>query len=682
MLDVTLPENLKEINSSAFESTGIENLCLPDTVETVGDNAFHSIKTTIGHNSSNLKNVGNYAFAGMEAKYTTESYLNLLNVGNFGLGINNIKTIYVSKNIVSVGTNAFGSAYYTSICFEGERGASWPNDFVTNSDVSFNVVSVNSTDNFSYAVIKEANEKEYIKILQAYPINNKVLIPSSINGIKVKKINEGIFNLFRNTSEIYTLTLPSAITNIKANTFEKCSKLILCISDANSASELVGWESGFHKPLLKIYYKTSDAGVYEGFEYRVPTVSGAESYAIIEYYRYITEVDELVFPDYVDGYKVTEIGKYGGSSDVYYSHTPEYNYIKYTSVKFPKYLDTIGEYAFANVNTYKEITLPEGLKYIRGYAFTRVNFKHMYIPSTVVSIAYDAIDSDYGVIYNYSKCQINGRYIPTVVESPLEIGTYGKLEYCVYDDENYGRSIEICGYIFDDTESELESFTIPNEINGLIVRKICGRALSKLNTKILYLNPGIRVIEDFAINYETKYVVAENDEMSFGETMFKFLLIKGDNVNNLSLEYSQCIYNFEAFGLYDEITYLVINNNGVREIYYADLEVSSYSYELIIPDEISGMKVTRVLNKFIAKGNEYVETVVLGSNIEYIGEKAFASCNILKSISISKKVTYIGANAFQYCSRLTIYCEWSSKPSSWDENWNSTNVTVYWDIIN
>ena len=60
----------------------------------------------------------------------------------------------------------------------------------------------------------------------------------------------------------------------------------------------------------------------------------------------------------------------------------------------------------------------------------------------------------------------------------------------------------------------------------------------------------------------------------------------------------------------------------------------------------------------------------------YIG--AFASCYSLISIIIPASVTDISQQVFDYCTNLTIYCEASSKPAGWHNNWNYTNCPVVW----
>lgn len=64
-----------------------------------------------------------------------------------------------------------------------------------------------------------------------------------------------------------------------------------------------------------------------------------------------------------------------------------------------------------------------------------------------------------------------------------------------------------------------------------------------------------------------------------------------------------------------------------------------------------------------------------------IGANAFKNCAEISSIVLSSSVTTIGANAFSGCSDLTIYVEYTSKPSGWNSSWNNSNRPVIWGCV-
>ena len=74
--------------------------------------------------------------------------------------------------------------------------------------------------------------------------------------------------------------------------------------------------------------------------------------------------------------------------------------------------------------------------------------------------------------------------------------------------------------------------------------------------------------------------------------------------------------------------------------------------------------------------------IEIPSSVTSIGEYAFYGCSSLTNIEIPSSVTSIGSFAFENCSSLTIYCEVSSKPSGWYNNWNYSNCQVVWNYKN
>ena len=70
------------------------------------------------------------------------------------------------------------------------------------------------------------------------------------------------------------------------------------------------------------------------------------------------------------------------------------------------------------------------------------------------------------------------------------------------------------------------------------------------------------------------------------------------------------------------------------------------------------------------------------SQLSIIGDYSFSKCDSLTSITFSKSLTMVGKHAFEDSSNLTIYFEVpSSALFSWDENWSSPGVAVFWNCI-
>ena len=61
--------------------------------------------------------------------------------------------------------------------------------------------------------------------------------------------------------------------------------------------------------------------------------------------------------------------------------------------------------------------------------------------------------------------------------------------------------------------------------------------------------------------------------------------------------------------------------------------------------------------------------VTIPSSVTSIDMHAFGDCKKLESIIIPSSVTNISKNAFYENENLTVYCEATSKPDGWDDEW-------------
>lgn len=75
-----------------------------------------------------------------------------------------------------------------------------------------------------------------------------------------------------------------------------------------------------------------------------------------------------------------------------------------------------------------------------------------------------------------------------------------------------------------------------------------------------------------------------------------------------------------------------------------------------------------------------LEELVLPGSLQTVGYGAFAECEALKSVRIAASVAEIQGGAFELCTSLTdIYCEASSQPAGWAEDWlKDCSAEVHW----
>ena len=79
---------------------------------------------------------------------------------------------------------------------------------------------------------------------------------------------------------------------------------------------------------------------------------------------------------------------------------------------------------------------------------------------------------------------------------------------------------------------------------------------------------------------------------------------------------------------------------------------------------------TTSIDDYAFSGCSNLTSITIPESVTSIGARAFSGCNSLTSINIPESVTSIKEYAFEECNNLTIYCEASSKPSGWYNDWN------------
>ncbi|MBO5287236.1 MAG: leucine-rich repeat protein [Clostridia bacterium] len=206
----------------------------------------------------------------------------------------------------------------------------------------------------------------------------------------------------------------------------------------------------------------------------------------------------------------------------------------------------------------------------------------------------------------------------------------------------------------------------------------------------------------------------------------KFRIIRNTVLVSLSLALMifTIIYLVQLYHKTDEYIYVVNDVEGVVEI--VDVRENSSIENYIIPEEIDGKKIVSIGNNAFMKCKT-IKSVTIPNGVTSIGEYAFQDCSSLASISIPDSVTNIGAYAFDGCESLKnisipnsvtsiggyafrgcrylssvvipksvvsmgysvfyncvesidIYCEATSKPEGWNEEWHYADRILLTDV--
>ena len=73
---------------------------------------------------------------------------------------------------------------------------------------------------------------------------------------------------------------------------------------------------------------------------------------------------------------------------------------------------------------------------------------------------------------------------------------------------------------------------------------------------------------------------------------------------------------------------------------------------------------------------EALATIKLPRSVTTLYDGVFNGCTALNKIFIPKTLTTIYGSPFKKCT-INVYCETSSKPTDWSDNWNQSGTIQY-----
>jgi len=434
-----------------------------------------------------------------------------------------------------------------------------------------------------------------------------------------------------------------------------------------------------------------------------------------------------------------EVNCYGDYQVFEYVVVPsEYNHKPVTSIGFnafylchnikavylPESITNIGNYAFYGCDNLMGINLPENLEAIGYMAFTDSGLYEINVPDTVASIgeyAFASTQIRYATLPEnieaipdglFFDCELLKNYdIPDTVTQIgyAAFGSSGLRNIMVPDNvtkiDEYAFSNCACltSVILSQNIEAMENFAFYNCSNALIFCKsasmpsgweenwtyesekvfysgswtLSGNAIYNASQTIL-----LRLVGDEE-TYSTPKTVKEISEKAFAFCDNLIYFKTGANVEKIgSYAFFTC-KNLERVDIGD----------SVNEIGKYAFSNCCYLKEVNLPKNLT--ELSEGLFDFC----EYLETVKIPDSVAVIGDGAFAGCVHLNDITLPENVTAIGAGAFNYCSELTtivipssvttfksafdccdaltIFCESTQKPTTWQSDWNS-GCTVYW----
>ena len=542
-----------------------------------------------------------------------------------------IKEVYIGKNVKKIGRNAFyyctnlEKVTFASDCMLEEiENTAFYETAVTDITIPKSVKTIGE-DVFRYSSLttlrfEEGSNLEEIKNSAFFETNVKeVSLPNSL-----KKIGSNVFN----SLSMDEFVISANLEEIGGYAFNGCKFNTLRFEENANRKEIS--EAAFYGVIMKKLYIPKDVE------------------EICDYAFAYTYVEEVIFEE-------------GSKLNTIYDHAFLYNKLNY--LELPDNLQLIGEEAFYN----------EGYR----ISYIKVNANIGIIMDNAFYESYPTI-----IINNSSKTFTIGEYTyGSIAKEATYIFSGDDINHILIDNDGfiynyYDEEVELIAYIGKEKE-----VIIPN-----YVTKICNNAFYRNQYIVKVIIPdSVTTIGESAF-YSCELLtsvtigsgVTEIIDGAFGEDE---RLVEVINYSNLEIKKGSYEYGYigryaidiitDGYGSNVSIDNLFVKYTSNDEVYlikYIGQEIDEieipYYYTYIYKDALinSDFKKLTIGNgvKTIGKNAFYnittLEEIIFvdGSNLESIGEQAFAYCHNtrLTSIVLPKSLTEINEKAFYECNSL------------------------------
>lgn len=295
-----------------------------------------------------------------------------------------------------------------------------------------------------------------------------------------------------------------------------------------------------------------------------------------------------------------------------------YNCSSLTEITIPNSVTSIGGYAFYGCSSLADITIPNSVTSIGDHAFYNTYLKSVTIGSGVRSIRNEAFSNDG---YNSGSSPVKVIWLTNTPPS------------------GYTWASGTVNYVANDRYTSLSDKTVYPFLSSLF--EVDG-------VKYVPVSPSERTCDviDCANNETVEHIIINKTVTHQGVTLsvnnvHSYACYQNTNIKDVSLSVNGNIGDYAFEGCIG-ISTATINNNG---------NIGSYAF-----NGCTGITTANISNKgyigFYAFSDCTGITTATISNKGSIGERAFYGCTNMQTATLGEDVTSLGGYAFDYCSSL------------------------------
>ena len=304
-----------------------------------------------------------------------------------------------------------------------------------------------------------------------------------------------------------------------------------------------------------------------------------------------------------------------------------------TEYTIPDSVTTIGNHAFTHCSALTSITIPDSVTTIGDWAFSRCSaLTSVTIPDSVTTIGDDA----------FRGC--SALTSVTIPDSVTTIGNYAFLSCTALTKVDITDLATWCKISFEDSQANPVCCARNLYLNGTLIED-------------LVIPNGVTMIGDYAFyNCDALTSVTIGDSVTtIGEKAFGGC----DSLTSVTIGDSVTTIGDYAFSGCDALTSVTIGDS-VTTIGKRAFNNCTSLKKVDITDLATWCKISfedSQANPVCCARNLYlngtlIEDLVIPNGVTMIGDRAFAYCDALKSVTISDSVTSIGNHSFGYCNML------------------------------